>query len=386
MMFNGRWQMADGKRQTCGVLLMAVGLLFSFLMATDVDGEEWKIAVPDYGWSFPQDHWARQGYKTEWWYFTGHLESEQGRKFGYQFTFFRVGLLPKKPPLNSEWAANNLIMGHASISDLETGRHFFSEVLYRATPMLGEFGTYPDTLLAWSRGPVGTPDKWTLSWNGEAFDFGAVDAKKGIRFALRTKPKKPLIFQGPNGYSKKGVGESAASQYYSFTRLETEGTVTVGDETFVVTGESWMDKEFGSNQLDKKQVGWDWFSLQMDDGREVMLYVLRDQTDAVNYARGTLVSVEGETRYLGREAFGIEVTDHWTSEQTEATYPAGWVVEVDGDIFTVQPEMSKQENVGKLVGSLFYWEGAVKVLKDGKKVGHGYVELTGYGAGSVPGL
>jgi predicted secreted hydrolase len=386
MMFRiGDQQSAvSGQRQF--VLAIVICLLCSFGFLAHADGDEWKIAVPNYAWSFPQDHWARPGYKTEWWYFTGHLESEQGRKFGYQFTFFRVGLQPQKPPLNSGWAVNNLIMGHASVSDVETGRHFFSEVLYRSTPLLGEFGVYPDTLLAWSRGPVGTPDKWTLSWNGEAFDFGAADVKNGIRFELRTQPKKPLIFQGPNGYSKKGVGESAASQYYSFTRLKTEGSVTVGDETFVVTGESWMDKEFGSNQLDEKQVGWDWFSLQMDDGREVMLYVLRDQTNAVDYARGTIVSAEGKTRYLDREAFEVEVTDRWTSAKTDATYPAGWFVDVDGERLEIHPEMNNQENLAKLVGSLFYWEGAVKVLKDGKQMGKGYVELTGYGLGSVPGM
>ncbi|MFT5366624.1 MAG: putative secreted hydrolase [Candidatus Latescibacterota bacterium] len=377
--------MDDRRRGWLG-LFVVYGFVFSMMFSLNVYADEWKIAVPDYGWSFPQDHWARSGYKTEWWYFTGHLKSESGRAFGYQFTFFRVGLLSNKPDLDSGWAANNLIMGHAAIGDLETGQHYFSEVLYRETPLLGGFGTYPDTLLAWSRGPVGTKDKWSLKWNGDGFDFNAVDVKKEMRFELRTHPKKPLIFQGPNGYSKKGAGESAASQYYSFTRLATEGSVIVGGERFEVTGESWMDKEFGSNQLDKNQVGWDWFSLQMDDGREMMLYVLRDKTQGVDYARGTVVSVEGKVHYLGREAFEIEVTDHWTSPKTQAIYPAGWVVEVDGEMLTIQPEMNNQENHAKLVGSLFYWEGAVRVLREGKKVGQGYVELTGYGDGSVPGL
>lgn len=371
------------KRQFVFLIIFFVSFVVGW---NTCEADEWQIAVPNYAWSFPQDHWARSEYKTEWWYFTGHLKSESGRAFGYQFTFFRVGLLPDKPALDSDWAANNLIMGHATLSDLGTGQHYFSEVLYRAMPLLGGFGTYPDSLLAWSRGPVGTQDKWTLSWNGQAFDFGAVDDEQKVRFQLRTQPKKALIFQGPNGYSKKGVGDSAASQYYSFTRLATEGSVTVDGETFEVTGESWMDKEFGSNQLDENQVGWDWFSLQLDDGREVMLYVLRDKTGAVDYARGTVVSVAGEVRYLTRDGFGIDVTDHWTSSQTQARYPAGWVVDVGGELLTVQPEMNKQENVGKLVGNLFYWEGAVKVLRDGKRIGQGYVELTGYGMGSVPGL
>ena len=380
----GRW---DGTFAVCHLpfhwFYVSLILLFGWVQG---EAEEWQIAVPEYDWSFPQDHWARSGYKTEWWYFTGHLKGENGRAFGYQFTFFRVGLLPDKPKLESDWVANNLIMGHVAISDLKTGKHYFSEVLYRAMPLLGGFGHYPNSLLAWSRGPVGTSDQWTLSWNGQAFDFGAVDDEKQVGFQLRTRPKKPLIFQGPNGYSKKGAGDSAASQYYSFTRLMTEGIVTVEGEAFEVVGESWMDKEFGSNQLDETQVGWDWFSLQLDDGREVMLYVLRDKTGAVDYARGTVVSVAGDARYLTGDVFDIEVTEQWTSPQTQATYPAGWVVDVDGETLIVQPEMNNQENVGQLVGNLFYWEGAVKVLRDDEKIGQGYVELTGYGKGSVPGL
>lgn len=384
-MFKTAMQNVKCKMQKWVGLFIIACFVFS-IGWTQGEAEEWKIAVPDYAWSFPQDHWARSGYKTEWWYFTGHLKSDLGREFGYQFTFFRVGLLPQKPELDSQWATNNLIMGHATISDLKNEKHYFSEVLFRATPLLGGFGTYPDTLLAWSRGPMGTQEKWTLRWNGEAFDFEAVDIKKKMRFKLRTKPMKPLIFQGPNGYSKKGAGESAASQYYSFTRLQTEGTVTVGEESIDVSGESWMDKEFGSNQLAKNQVGWDWFSLQLYDGREVMLYVLRDRTQAVDYARGTVVATSGETRYLNRDDFAIEVTDYWTSEETKARYPSGWILNVDGEELIVQPAMHDQENDGSLVGSLFYWEGAVHVLQGGKPIGQGYVELTGYGKASVPGL
>jgi len=146
-----------------------------------------------------------------------------------------------------------------------------------------------------------------------------------------------------------------------------------------------MDKEFGSNQLGKNQVGWDWFSLQLDDGHEVMLYVLRDQTQAVDYARGTLVLAEGQVQYLKRGDFDIQVTDHWTSPHTQAVYPAEWLVDVNGETLQIEPAMHDQENQGRL-GSLFYWEGAVQVFREGKKVGQGYVELTGYGSGSVPGL
>ncbi len=264
-------------------------LLFSLLFVLPVIASEleWQAAQPDYSWSFPQDHWARSGYRKEWWYFTGHLSSRENpeRRFGYQFTFFRIGLRSELPPLDSHWATSNLIMGHAAISDLEGKRHIFSEILYREVSFLGGFGSYPESLIAWSRAPAGTAGTWELHWNGEGFDFKMQDQVQGIAFQLSTHPLKPLVFQGPNGYSRKGEDSRAASQYYSFTRLVTQGSLSVDGETFQVDGESWMDKEFGSHQLAENQVGWDWFSLQLEDGREVMLYHLRNRGLETEFAR-----------------------------------------------------------------------------------------------------
>lgn len=132
---------------------VVIWLIAPLFVAAEV---AWLNAQPGYRWSFPEDHWARPGYKTEWWYLTGHLDAQDGRRFGYQFTFFRVGVLTAKPEIASDWAVRDLIMGHAAISDLDQTAHYFSEVLYRATPLLGGFGTYPEPLIAWSRGPAGT--------------------------------------------------------------------------------------------------------------------------------------------------------------------------------------------------------------------------------------
>lgn len=354
-----------------------------------VHAGEWKAARPDYVWSFPQDHWARDGYKTEWWYFTGHLTSEDGRRFGYQFTFFRVGMLPQRPALASDWATGSLIMGHAAIGDRESQRHLFSEVIYRITPMLGGFGEYPETLIAWSRAPAGTDARWTLRWNGSGFDFTMTDSGQRIGFSLSTRPGKPMIFQGPNGFSRKGKAEAAASQYYSFTRLATTGEIRLDGERLAVAGRSWMDKEFGSNQLEAHQVGWDWFSLQLDDGREVMLYVLRDTAGAADYARGTMVSASGQARYLAPEAFSIRATETWESPETDAVYPSRWEVFLPAEDLrmSIRPVMADQENRSALIRSMFYWEGAVEITgRDGKRMGQGYVELVGYGTGSRPRL
>ncbi len=347
----------------------------------------WRLARPDHAWSFPRDHWAHPEYQTEWWYFTGHLRSAEGRRFGYQFTFFRVGLLAERPSLDSQWAAGQLLMGHAALSDLDGGQHYFSEVLYRATPLLGSFGIYPDPLIAWSRGPAGTAARWTLRWNGASFDLAMADEAQGLALELQTQPLKPAVFQGPNGYSRKGEGPSAASQYYSFTRLATRGRVRVGGEVAAVEGESWMDQEFGSNQLGPQQVGWDWFSVQLDDGRELMLYLLRDEAGAVDYSRGTLIGPGGDPRYLERGDFAVTATGHWTSPQTAARYPAGWTVRLGSEVWTLKPLLADQENRGVAVGDLFYWEGAVAVFDaTGKEQGKAYVELTGYGTGRRPGI
>ena len=213
------------------------------------------------------------------------------------------------------------------------------------------------------------------------------DQQQGIAFDLHTAPQKPLIFQGPNGYSRKGVGASAVSHYYSFTRLTTTGILKVGGETSRVSGDSWMDKEFGTNQLGEHQVGWDWFSLQLADGREIMLYILRDTAGKVDYGRATLVAADGTTRFLKRESFALRATKKWTSAQTKATYPAGWELRVDGETLLLTVEMADQENRGALARTLFYWEGAVRVADGkGRQIGKGYVELTGYGTGSRPGI
>jgi predicted secreted hydrolase len=351
----------------------------------------WIPAGPAYQWSFPRDHWAHPGYKTEWWYFTGHMASRQDpdRRFGYQFTFFRVGLASEDPEFASAWATPDLIMGHAAVTDLAGRRHRFSELLYRTTPFLGHFGAPGESTLAWSRAPAGTDGIWSLRWNGDGFDITARDDAQGIAFQLQTRARKRLVFQGPNGYSRKGDAPTAASLYYSFTRLETEGTIIVDAEEIAVRGESWMDKEFGSNQLDDDQVGWDWFSLQLTDGRELMVYRLRSAPGGDDFGLGTLVAQDGTTRFLEISDWILRATRRWRSPTTGAEYPAAWTLTIPsaGLDLEVAATLADQENVSQLVPDLFYWEGAVTVRDgSGAEVGRGYVELTGYGTRSRPAI
>jgi predicted secreted hydrolase len=342
---------------------------------------QWRRAGPDYEWSFPRDHWAHDGYRTEWWYLTGHL----GDRFLYQFTLFRIGVLPERPALRSAWAASSLLMGHAALTDLESGRHFFSEVLYREIPLLAGTGAFPDRRIGWTRAPAGTEGTWSLDWNGEGFDFEARDRGRGFGFRLSTRPTKPLVLQGPLGFSRKGAAEGAASLYYSFTRLATRGEVELENRRFDVEGESWMDKELSSSQLAVNQVGWDWFSLRLDDGRDLMLYLMRTPEGEIDYASGTWVEPDGRARYLSRSEMEVEALDRWRSPHTSAVYPSKWSIRVGGLDLRVRTLLPDQENRSRLPRGVFYWEGAVVVeSEDGRALGRGFVEMTGYGEGNRP--
>ncbi len=356
------------------------------LLGAMLTSSDWRAATPSYDWSFPRDHWAHDDYRTEWWYFTGPRESALGPKkeFAYQFTFFRVGLLHDESTLDSNWAATHLVMGHAAVIDLTTGRRFFSEVRYREVPFLAGFAQFPERQIGWCRGPAGTKELWTLDWNGSGFDFSANDGDQNVGFRLSTKASKPLVLHGPNGFSQKSEEPGSASQYYSFTRLETVGELKVAGVETQVRGTSWMDKEFSSSHLRKNQIGWDWFSLSLEDGRDFMLYLMRDEDGTVDFASGTVVYDNGTTRFLKEEDFTVEPLQFWTSSETRARYPIRWKVAIpsEGVEFDIRPLYENQENKSRLPGGVHYWEGSV--LIEGMIEGRGFVELTGYGEGNRP--
>ena len=360
-----------------GLLVLCWVLSLGLVAAT----EGWKEARSGYEWEFPEDHWTRRDYRTEWWYFTGHLESsgQKKRSFGYQFTFFRVGVVPGQLPLKSDWGGGNLIMGHAAISDLEDRKHRFSETLFRETPFLGGFSAYPEPVIARSLAPPGTDGEWSLRWNGEAFDLVAIDKHQGFSFKLSTRPIKPLVLQGPGGLSPKSRDGTSASLYYSYTRLATNGTVEVDGESYPVKGESWMDKEFSSNILSEDQVGWDWFSLQLRDGRDLMIFQLRNQDGETDFSWATLVSSDGKATYLNEADWSLEPVEWWSSP-SGATYPVGWTLKVlSVGSMELLAEFSDQENRSRLIPGLNYWEGVIKARSSaGSELGRGFAELTGY--------
>jgi len=379
-----------GRALAAALCFLTVMLAPELPRAADPEAErQWVPASPDYQWSFPRDHWAHRAFRNEWWYFTGHLLSrgDPQRRFGYQFVIFRVGLYPGASGLASEWDAANLLMGHAAITDKAAGEHRFSEVLYREAPFLAQFAAYPDTEIAWSRAPIGTDGTWKLRWIGEGFELEMADRDKGIALGLRTAISGPPLFQGPRGFSRKSDEPGAASMYYSFTRLDTRGALSIDGQSWEVEGVSWMDRELSSNQLTEEQTGWDWFGLRLDDGRDLMLYQLRTEGDVVDYGKGTLQSPDVGVRYLNAADWRLRATATWKSPETGIVYPAAWTVEIPSEKLRlkIQPDVSDQENHSRTGVGMTYWEGAVTVYgEDGQRAGEGYVELTGYGEDNRP--
>jgi predicted secreted hydrolase len=328
--------------------------------------------------AFPRDHGPHPDYQTEWWYYTGNLVADGGQRFGYQLTFFRRALVPPagRAARESAWAADQVYMAHLALTDVEGNRFRAFERFARGAGGLA--------------GAVADPfHVWLEDWQVEQVEPGVtrlVATQDDLALDLRLADRKGPILQGDQGFSPKGPGTGNASYYYSLTRLETSGTVRVGETGYAVSGLSWMDHEWSTSGLAADQVGWDWFSIQLDDGSELMVFQLRQEDGSSDpFSSGAFIAAGGSTRPLDRDAFEIRVEDTWRSPHTGATYPARWTVSVPGVdlVLEIEPLLAGQE----LTLSYAYWEGAVRV--EGRRVGeairgHGYVEMTGY-AGSMQG-
>ncbi len=326
---------------------------------------------------FPRDHAAHDQFASEWWYFTGHVRAKDGRRFGYELTFFRVGLRPgdvKAARGGSAWRGNELFPAHFALTD-EAGKTFVHYERF-AREALGA-GSASQTRLDVRA------DGWSLTGPSPFRLHAAVDGK-AIDFALVSE-KAPAV-HGHDGISKKGPCANCASHYYSMTRLWTSGSMIYGGARFGVDGISWMDHEFGSDELQDGVVGWDWYSIQLDDRREVMLYVLRRKDGSlVAESSGSLIDARGRVTYLARGAFSAVASGSWTSPHTGGVYPSGWRVSVpSAHVDVVLTPVLLDQELANTVGGVSYWEGAVDARDgvSGRGLGVGYVELTGY-AGAV---
>jgi predicted secreted hydrolase len=335
----------------------------------------------------PADHGPHPGFRTEWWYWTGNLRAAgdaAGRRFGFQLTFFRTALAPTTASRQSAWGTRDVYMAHLALTDVDAGRFHAGDRWARGTLDLA--------------GAQGAPFRvWLGDWVAETRDeagrsFRLRAGEGDVRIDLTLAEGKPPVLHGERGLSRKSAEPGNASYYYSLTRMPVSGAVHTGGRAFPVEGLAWMDREWSTSALGPDQVGWDWFALQLDDGRELMLYRLRQRDGGISAAsQGTLVAADGLARALDRDAVEVLVLDHWTSPRGGTRYPARWRLRVPsaGIDLVVTPLLRDQE----LDLAVRYWEGAVRVegTAGGRALqGSGYVELVGYaaaagGAAGVPG-
>ena len=303
-------------------------------------------------WDFPTDFGPHQNYQTEWWYYTGNLQTLDGRRFGYQLTFFRRGLTPldELEERDSIWGGNQVYMGHFALSDIAAEEHYEFERFSRGAAGLA--GAQAEPFQVWL-------ENWEVVQNAEG-EWRLQAEQDGVGLDLLITDEKGVVFQGIDGYSQKGPEVGNASYYFSQTRMASNGMIEIGGKTFQVTGLSWMDHEFSTSALSDGQVGWDWFSLQLDDGSDLMVFQIRREDGSIDpFSSGTLISPEGKTIYLDRSNFEIQVNDTWQSPDLGGTYPATWTIQIPQIdlLLNIKPYMADQEmNV-----SYSYWEGAVSV-------------------------
>ncbi len=373
----------------CGAVLLASGWLLrrAFVPAPApstppetvtalLGGEEpagFARAMVPRDFRFPDDHGPHPAFRHEWWYFTGNLRTPGGRRFGYQLTFFRFALSPDLVDRESRWAANQAYMAHFAVTDARGNRFRFFERTARGA--LGLAGATSRPFRVWL-------DDWSAEGEGISTLPIRLRASEGeTSVDLTLDSARPVVPQGERGLSRKGAVPGNASYYYSMTRLATRGNVRVEDTSFPVEGTSWLDREWGTSSLEKGQSGWDWFALQLSDGRDLMFYRLRRRDGGADpFSAGTLVLPDGTFRPLSPDDVRVETLEHWRSPESGARYPSRWRLRIpsEGLELEVVPRIADQE----LRAAVRYWEGAVGVrgTSRGEPVGgDGYVELTGYG-------
>jgi len=324
---------------------------------------------------FPDDHGPHPEFHGEWWYYTGNLTAAGGRHFGFELTFFRMALVPpaERSIRASAWASDQVYMAHFAITDTARARfRSWSRTSRAALELAGArvqpFRVWLETWSVSSETPTALPMR---------LDAAADD----VALRLRLDSAKPPVLQGERGLSRKGPEPGNASYYYSLTRMPARGEIRLGTDTLAVTGLAWMDREWGTSALGADLAGWDWWALQLDDGRELMFYQLRRRDGAADrWSAGTLVEADGASRPLRPEDVRVEVLGAWRSAATRIRYPSGWRLSLPRDHLTVEvtPRLADQE----LRADTRYWEGAVAVTgtASGRPLsGRGYVELVGYG-------
>lgn len=315
---------------------------------------------------FPRDHGAHPDFRTEWWYVTGWLRSD-GVERGFQVTFFR-----HRPGMQednaSAFAPKQLLFAHAAVSDAAHGRLRHDQRIAREGFDLAYAGT-ADTDVA--------IDNWKLVRSGE--DYRATIFADRFTLDLRLSPTQPVLLQGESGYSRKGPQPDQASYYYSVPHLQVSGTVVVDGKVSEVKGEAWLDHEWSSEYLPANAQGWDWVSVNLEDGGAIMAFRMRNREQGVLWAGGSVRDAKGKRTTLSPQQIRFEPLRQWTSPRTGIEYPVAMRVVAGEYELELEPMMDDQELDSSMSTGIIYWEGAVRAKMNGKVIGRGYLELTGYG-------
>jgi predicted secreted hydrolase len=348
-------------------------------------GEDFAHAEKGKIFTFPKEHGAHEQFQTEWWYYTGLLFAEGKRPYfdlpqrGFQLTFFRR----KQGKGKTSW--DQYYLAHATLSNFSKGEFLIATAETRGGVNIAYAS--PSMLRVYHKGMSAEEigGEHVLS---SSFEKGTVLVR------LLAHPESDPILQGDKGYSRKcdDPGVRCASHYYSIPKLSLKGHVIQGEKREDVTGTAWMDHEFMTNLLQKDQVGWDWFSLNCNNGLQYMLYKVRTNTEKDNYSYGAIIK-EGKAYELNRNDFAIEELSHEKSSQSGAYYPSRWKLtlplsshlDLKKDSLVLTPLMKDQELFSKDSKLPAYWEGAVTgvfTLNGRDKITQydcmGFVEMTGY--------
>lgn len=332
----------------------------SVLGASQQDAAFAKATRPR-SFQFPRDHGAHPEYRSEWWYLTAGVRTEAGREFGVQFTIFRQALYVSDAP-DDPWRNGQMYLAHVALTDVADDAHYEAERFARGHPQLAGVSDDPLGIAVEGWELKLGDERWTLEASTDAFTIN-----------LQLHPQKPVVYQGDRGLSAKGPGQ--ASYYYSVPRLAARGQLEVGGERYSVSGLGWLDREWSTSVLGGEQVGWDWFALMMADGRDVMVFRLRRRDQSRDpYDHGVMVAADGTARQLAMADFRLQPLEFWRDERG-VRWPIRWRLTVDDCEWIVSAAIEDQ----RMDTVLTYWEGLVHVSDtEGRRVGQGYMELTGY--------
>lgn len=323
--------------------------------------EQFTPVTPGREFAFPADHGPHPGFRIEWWYITANLKDQQGQDFGVQWTLFRNAL--RAGSQGSGWNDGTIWMGHGAVTSAT--RHYAAERYARGG--VEQSGVTLAPFAAWI-------DDWSLrSTSGPADPLASMQLQaKGPQFAyqLHLSASKPLVLQGQQGFSQKSE-QGQASYYYSQPYFQADGELTIDGKRYHVSGPAWLDREWSSQPLTANQTGWDWFSVHLDGGDELMLYRMR-QKQGEPYLTGTWIDADGSTQQLS--AKDISLAPLANSDVAGRKMPTRWSVKIPGKGLDIITEALNPNAWMDL--QIPYWEGPITLR--GSHKGVGYLEMTGY--------